>query len=90
MPCNSYTTAALRRRRPPRKSLQKPQKERGFALEGGVADREPPADPVEIRTYGEAWLTSGVNVLGSWRWNNSEWYWEMPDIRAAVEYLRGL
>jgi hypothetical protein len=44
----------------------------------------------EIRTYGEAWLTSGVNVLGFWRWAGSEWYWAMPEIRAAVEFLAGL
>jgi hypothetical protein len=44
----------------------------------------------EIRTYGEAWLTSGVNVLGFWRWAGSEWYWATPEIRAAVEFLAGL
>jgi PKD repeat protein len=44
----------------------------------------------EVRTYGAAWLASPVEQLGIWRWNNSEWYWEQPDIRAAVEYLLGL
>jgi len=44
----------------------------------------------EVRTNGAAWLASPIAQLGFWRWNNSEWYWEQPDIRAAVEYLLGL
>jgi len=44
----------------------------------------------EIRTYGAAWLNAGVTTIGAWKWNGEEWYWELPEIRAAVEYLAGL
>jgi len=44
----------------------------------------------EIRTYGAAWLNAGVTTIGAWKWNGEEWYWELPEIRAAVEYLFGL
>jgi hypothetical protein len=40
----------------------------------------------ELRTYGAAWLAAPVEQLGIWRWNNSEWYWALPEIKAAVEY----
>lgn len=44
----------------------------------------------ELRTYGAAWLAEPIVHLGFWRWNNSEWYWALPEITAAVEYLNTL
>jgi len=44
----------------------------------------------ELRTYGAAWLAAPIEQLGIWRWNNSEWYWALPEIRAAVEYWYSL
>ena len=39
-----------------------------------------------LRTYGDAWLAAPIIQLGIWRWAGTEWYWELPEIRAAVEY----
>ena len=65
----------------------------GDGSSGLVSDYDPDkwmmsAD--EIRTYGAAWLAAPIELLGFWRYNNEEWYWELPEIRAAVEYMRGL
>lgn len=40
----------------------------------------------ELRTYGDAWLAAPIIQLGIWRWAGTEWYWALPEIRAAVEY----
>jgi hypothetical protein len=40
----------------------------------------------ELRAYGDAWLAAPIIQLGIWRWAGTEWYWALPEIRAAVEY----
>jgi hypothetical protein len=44
----------------------------------------------ELREYGAAWISAATPYLGIWKWNDEEWYWALPEIRAAVEYLVGL
>ena len=63
----------------------------------GSSGVESPWDPdkwmmsaEEIRTYGAAWLAAPIDNLGFWKWNDMEWYWQQPEIQAAVEYLLGL
>ncbi len=65
----------------------------GDGSSGIPSDYDPDAwvmSPDELRTYGEAWIRAGTPMLGIWKWNDEEWYWALPEIRAAVEYLVGL
>ena len=65
----------------------------GDGSSGIPSDYDPDAwvmSDTELREYGAAWIAAGTPYLGIWKWNDEEWYWALPEIRAAVEYLVGL